>query len=338
MQAAKGQGLTNVSFLAADVMEWRASEPVDLIAMFDAFHHVVAPERFLARLAGVTNRFFLIEPAGNWYGGWQQTTNLDWLAETLFLIRDRLEFQFGIVPEMRPTSPSGAAAVAGDPVERRYPLEDFYRFFEGYGLEIHGTAAGIESYGSTPAIKGDLRRDFGDLTYDLFVRVDAVLRKHDLDLHAKHWSIYAERGRAVMGRQVPKARLGLSGGAQMQGPYDAAYTLVSAPAVVKPGTRFSVVVEVENRSWRPWQSDGDSPIFLSAHVSDRKKNIVIADGPRTPWPRTVGSRECCRVNLAVDAPDRPGRYILHVDGVHEGVTWFSQVGVPTLQVPFAVRR
>jgi hypothetical protein len=44
------------------------------------------------------------------------------------------------------------------------------------------------------------------------------------------------------------------------------------------------------------------------------------------------------VSLKIIAPDTPGDYVLAVDLVQEGKTWFSDAGVPTLDIPFRVRR
>lgn len=326
--------LANTTFVAADITTWTPPGRVDLVVMFDAFHHVPQPASFVRRLSAHTDRFFLIEPAGNWYGGWQQTFNLDWVAESVLRIRDRLEQQLNDTP-IAP-APAGPSGHTGEPIEHRYPLEEFERFFEGYGLELRGTAAGVEAYGTAPSAKSDLRREVGEITYELFVRLDDLLYAQGLDLGAKHWTIYAERGRVVPRRNIPPAR-SQPVDSPVTGAYDAAYVLEDSPSVVAPGVTFSIVVEVTNRGWQTWTSDGPSPIFLSSHVEDERRRPVIGDGPRTPWPRAVGPGERCGVNLSVQAPSQPGRYRVLVDGVHEGRTWFSQAGVPPMVVEIVVK-
>jgi hypothetical protein len=37
------------------------------------------------------------------------------------------------------------------------------------------------------------------------------------------------------------------------------------------------------------------------------------------------------VYLKVLAPNQPGRFTVLVDGVHEGVSWFSDAGTPPLE-------
>jgi SAM-dependent methyltransferase len=332
---ASRMGLANVTFVAEDLSTFSPQEPVDLIALFDAFHHIPDPDAFVARFGQFTSRFFLMEPAGNWYGGWQQDVNLDWLAESVFLMRDRLELHLDAVAPAPPGAP--ARPRAGEPIERRYPIEDFERMFRGYGIEVRGTAAGIERYGTRPEATSPLRRDVGELTARLFEELDALLRKHDLDLAAKHWAIYAERGRHVAPRVPPQMNTPRPAADQpLAGPYDASYSLREVPAPVTADAVFHLVVDVTNKGWRTWTSDPPLPIYLSSRVLDGQGRVVIADGPRSSWPRPVPPGESCSVHLAVQAPAAAGRYRLQIDGVHEGVTWFSQTGVPPLTMTLEV--
>ena len=83
-------------------------------------------------------------------------------------------------------------------------------FFEGFGLDVRGTIAGLETYGVAPDARGPLREDVGRLAYMLVVEIDELLRRHDFDPAAKHWAIYAERGAQFTPRTVPaKARRGI---------------------------------------------------------------------------------------------------------------------------------
>ena len=330
---AARSGLANATFLTADISTWSPDGRIDLVMMFDAFHHVPDPAGFVGRLGSHTDRFFLIEPAGNWYGGWQQTFSLDWVAESIFRIRDRMEHQLGELP-----AAAGAPRVtpAGEPVEHRYPIEDLERFFAGFGLEVRGTAAGVERYGTTPEAISPLRRDIGELSYELFVRIDDLLYAHDLDLGAKHWAIYADRNRSGVRRRVPAPR-DIPVESPVSGAYDASYSVKDAPATVAPGVTFHVVVEVTNRGWQTWSSDGPAPMFISSHIEDERRRPVLRDGPRTPWPHRVEPGQRCAVNVAVQAPSQAGRYRLLIDGVHEGRTWFSEAGVPPLVLDLVVR-
>jgi SAM-dependent methyltransferase len=329
-------GLANAEFLVADVESWTPDAPVDVVMFFDSFHHVRAPREMIVRLGRVTDRFFLIEPAGNWYGGWRQEASLDWLAESIFLIRDRLELQLG---ESASRAPGSAApgTPPGDPVERRYPLEDFERLFEGYAVDVRGTIAGIERYGSSPASISSLRRDIGELTYRMLVEIEEVMLKHDLDLSAKHWAISVRKGTAGIRRTHRNHLSGQRVEPTLAGPYDASYRLQSAaPSPVARGTEFAVTVSVTNRSWRDWSSHDPHYMFLSSRIVSRRGEVAIADGPRSPFPRVVQQGQECAVYLKVRAPNQSGRFRVLVDGVHEGVAWFSDNGTPPLEFELTV--
>lgn len=334
---ALGAGVSNVSFIVADIEAWIPDAPVDVVMLFDAFHHVSAPRALIERLGAFTERFFLIEPAGTWYGAWRQEANLDWIAESIFLMRDRLQWQLEDAP-----GPGGADAaadeIAGEPVERRYPLDEFERFFDGYVVDVRGTIAGIEKYGSRPEAVSPLRRDIGELTYRLLVDIEDVLVRHDLDLSAKHWAISAQKGRGGVRRRQRRHLGGQPVTPTVAGPYDAVYRVDSVPDVVKSGAEFAVVVSVTNRSWREWSSHDPARIFLSSRILNQRGDVVTADGPRTPFPRTVQPGEECSVYLKVRAPNEAGRFRVLVDGVHEGVAWFSDAGTPPLELTVKVTR
>jgi SAM-dependent methyltransferase len=180
--------LTNVTFETGDIARTRPD--ADLVLMFDAFHHLLDPSAFV-RASGV-DRFLLVEPAGTWLGGWKRTLDLDWLAAALDDIRARLLWEAG--EPAPPETAAAAGAEAGTAVEHRYPIDDFQRFFAGFGLDVRGTAAGFDRYPPDPYGRPPLREAFGRATYDALVTIEEALFARNLDLHAKHWVIYAERG------------------------------------------------------------------------------------------------------------------------------------------------
>ena len=91
----------------------------------------------------------------------------------------------------------------------------------------------------------------------------------------------------------------------LAGPYDAVYRVDSVPSEVTSGAEVAVVVSVTNRSWREWSSHDPARIFLSSRILNQRGDMVIADGPRTPFPRTVQPVEACSVYLKVRAPNEP---------------------------------
>jgi len=327
--------LSNVEFAASDVAQWRAERSLDLVMMFDAFHHLPAPREFVTNMSAFTRRFFLVEPRGNWYGAWQKDVELDWVAETLFDMRDRLAYSLGVAEAAPPPSRS-ARSNAGDPIERRYPLEDFQHLFDGFGLDVVGTVAGIERYGTRPDAASDLRREVGDVVYRLFVDLDTMLRRLDLDLAAKHWAIYAEKDRVFPRRTLPAVNAASHPTTPITKAYAASYRLGNSPSEARVGETLIAEVHVTNLGWMTWSSAETPPVLLSSRVLDRGGRIIVPDGPRAPFPQPVQPGASCLVYLPVRAPDQPGTFSILVDGVHEGVTWFSQAGAPALSFPLTV--
>ena len=215
--------LSNVSFREADVERFEPDQPVDLVVMFDSFHHMTAPETFVDRMGRFSSRFLLIEPRGDWKGSWSRELDFDWLAHDLDKIRAHVAYA------TRESSPPATVSAENpgqreEPVEHRYAVEDFERLFEGYGIEIRGTVAGLESYPPAPERESPSRERFGKLAYELYAEVDDLLRDRNLDLRAKHLVIYAERGCTAPRKTAPShAPASVDWTTNVRGPYDVRY-------------------------------------------------------------------------------------------------------------------
>lgn len=319
-------GLANVTFRQGDIAA--ASPDADIILMFDAFHHLLDPAAFVR--ASRADRFLLVEPAGTWIGGWQRGLDFDWLAGALDDIRARLSWEAG---EARPPEPPAVVAAeprhgVGEAVEHRYPIEEFQHFFAGFGLDVRGTVAGFDRYPPDPYGRPPLRDAFGRATYEALVAVEDALLATNLDLHAKHWVIYAERG-APDRLRTPAPLRRTSAPPRLEGSHDVEYVALDAPAVVAAGTTITCTLTLRNRGWRTLSSA--DAIFASYHWLDRKGTVVVQDGERSPLPRAVAPGSACTITLRVGTPAAPGRYTLAVDLVEEGVTWFSDAGAPMLR-------
>jgi hypothetical protein len=73
-------------------------------------------------------------------------------------------------------------------------------------------------------------------------------------------------------------------------------------------------------------------VALSYHWLDADTGaVVVRDGLRTFFPRDLYSGGSAPVRARLQAPPRPGRYILWWDLVHEHTTWFSERGDPGLR-------
>ncbi len=344
-------GLRNVTFECADVATWPLPPRVDIVLMFDSFHHASDPAALVRRVGQVTSRLLLIEPHGDWKGSWRRDIDCDWLVLELEKIRVRLAHLLG---EASASASAGADKVAnepsGEPTEHRYSLDDFARFFAGYTIDVRGTVSGLDVYPSNPYADVPTREWFAQIEYESLGRVDEALRQRDLDLLAKHWVIYCERGGNGLLRRVPAApravrealpqsSLGPHGDQpHVTGPYDAEYSTYSGPNALDIGQEALATVRVRNRSWRTWHSSATPPILASYHWLSLDGRVVAFDGPRSPLPHPLGPGDECTVALRIRAPERPGKYLLAFDLVEEGTCWFSDAGVPCLQVPVRIRR
>lgn len=338
-QHAENLGLKNVCFEVGDIESFSPEEPVDAVLMFDAFHHLMNPARFVRHAERFSSRFVLIEPRGDWKGSWRRDLDFDWVAEELEKIRARLSelLEERDEPPLVPAAEGGL--LEGAPVEHRYTLTDFRRFFPGYGLKIRGTLSGLNAYPPHPFGSGPLRERCWRLAYDLYREIDDYLFERDLDLLAKHWVVYAEKGSQDVPRKPPRRLKKPSSMDPVQSPYDVEYSEYDGPRSSPAGEIFRAAVKLRNRSYRTWSSaDPEHPDHLSYHWLDRHGLTIVHDGLRSPIPRPIGTGEDCVVEFRVQAPGRPGRYILAVDCVQEGAAWFSEGGSPCLKIPFRTKR
>lgn len=329
-------GLTNATFEVGDVERHAPAHPVDLVTMFNAFHHLIDPQAFVRRLGASSTRFLLIEPRGDWKGGWSRELDFDWLARDLELIRARMAYAIG---ERSPRAIDGAPSVAPaeEPVEHRYALDDFRELFAGYGLEIRGTAAGLEVYPPSPELDTGTRRRFGRLTYEMFVELDDALRERDLDLFAKHLVIHAERGAVSEPRAAPSRPPGVEWTAGPRGAHDVRWVSYDGATRAGAGAELQAAATFRNESWRQLSSDHDAPDHVSYHWLDRHGAVLEQDGLRSRLPRVVAPGDTVTVALRIRVPERPGRYVLALDLVQEGAAWYSAAGCPCLRVAFTVQ-
>jgi len=101
------------------------------------------------------------------------------------------------------------------------------------------------------------------------------------------------------------------------------------PARLEPGATARVDVDVRNTGARPWPASGEQTVGLSYHWRQPGSGaMIVFDGLRTPLPADLPAGAGARLHALIRAPVRPGRYGLHIDLGHEGVTWFSERGDP----------
>jgi SAM-dependent methyltransferase len=336
---ATSLGLSNISFQVAQIEEFLPDRPVDLVTMFDAFHHLANPKQFVRRMRDVVPRVLLIEPRGDWKGSWRKDLEFDWLLLELDKIGARLALSTGETQDQQPQPGGIPHRRPGEPVEHRYTLDDFRNIFEGFGLRVRGTVSGLEGYPPAAANPTPSRIRFWELAYEIYSEIDERLRDRGLDLLAKHWVIYAEKGLPEETITVPEELPGSVEGGTVQGAYDAQYLDYNGPSEAGSGQDFRAKVTVRNCSFRVWSSRRqDASDYLSYHWIDRRGGAVVWDGERTPLPRDIGPGEEADILFRVKTPGKAGKYVLAVELIHEGISWASDAGVPWLAIPFRIRK
>jgi hypothetical protein len=97
----------------------------------------------------------------------------------------------------------------------------------------------------------------------------------------------------------------------------------------------NLALRVTNTGFLAWTA-GTGEFHLSYRWLTRDGVHVVGDGRRTPFAAPVLAGQALDTNLVVEAPAEAGTYRLEIDAVHEGVTWFSQAGQPTLTAEIRV--
>jgi hypothetical protein len=120
------------------------------------------------------------------------------------------------------------------------------------------------------------------------------------------------------------------------------------PASLAPGERREVTIRVRNDGWDAWLStprapatdcDGSGIFGRGCHqlgwafVEGRVPATGLGRPPdaalryaRAPFPELVDPGEEVDVRLTLEAPSRPGSYVVQFDGVKEGYAWFETGG------------
>ncbi|HRC73369.1 MAG TPA: Wzt carbohydrate-binding domain-containing protein [Candidatus Competibacter sp.] len=88
--------------------------------------------------------------------------------------------------------------------------------------------------------------------------------------------------------------------------------------------KLNIPVYITNTGSDLWDSSANqNPVFLSYHLLDINYKIIKYDNKRTAFPEPVLPRERLRVNLEIELPE-PGKYIIEIDLVKEGISWFKE--------------
>lgn len=116
--------------------------------------------------------------------------------------------------------------------------------------------------------------------------------------------------------------------------YNAVYTDIGvSPDVMASNIGHVFKIKIKNTGAITWERDSENPVFLGYHWIDfESKEMVVFEGERSFLPqKEVKPGEEAVFNINVKAPSAPGQYVLQIDLVQEGVTWFSSQRVPPME-------
>ena len=99
--------------------------------------------------------------------------------------------------------------------------------------------------------------------------------------------------------------------------------VTSAPEFGPAGETITVDLAIRNIGSMTWKKGGRNPVRVGYHWRDKNGEIVHAPDFRTALPHDVKPGGWVEVAAAVGLPSIPGKFILLLDMVHEGVTWFQ---------------
>ena len=124
------------------------------------------------------------------------------------------------------------------------------------------------------------------------------------------------------------------------GGFRAELQVLDPPTRLRTNEQVTVRVLVKNVSDSQWlaRERGNSPyqVSLGNHWLDREGKIVVNDDGRGPLLRDLNPGELMEVLFTVNAPRLAGDYLLEMDMLQEGVSWFSSKGSSTVRVPVSV--
>lgn len=118
-------------------------------------------------------------------------------------------------------------------------------------------------------------------------------------------------------------------------------TVTDAPQRLRPGEKATVQVSVMNMSRSVWVAGdrigAEFRVAVGNHWLDVNGNTVVNDDGRAPLEDDVQPDKFISVSLIINAPRQPGEYLLEVDMVQEGASWFGLKGARTWRGRVLVR-
>jgi hypothetical protein len=123
--------------------------------------------------------------------------------------------------------------------------------------------------------------------------------------------------------------------------FKATINAVNPPETISAGQQATIQVKLKNNSDVTWPAAGDSDgkyqVKLGNHWLDQNSKAVVVDDGRTPLPSDLKPGAEIELPLIVNAPAKPGSYILQLDIVQENVAWSQDKGNTTYKTKITVK-
>ena len=105
-----------------------------------------------------------------------------------------------------------------------------------------------------------------------------------------------------------------------------------------PGVTVRLSVTARNAGFHTWPpSTNGLGLGVGNHWCYPDGSVMLNDDGRDYLSTDVPPGAEAELELSVTAPAAPGAYVLELDMIHEGVTWFAERGSASLRIPVRVR-
>jgi 4-amino-4-deoxy-L-arabinose transferase-like glycosyltransferase len=110
-------------------------------------------------------------------------------------------------------------------------------------------------------------------------------------------------------------------------------SMSNPPQQLRVGQKIQLSISVKNASNTPWaagdRSGAPFRVAVGNHWLDRDGKVIVNDDGRNPLPRDLPPGATLTMPLTINAPRRSGQYLLELDLLQEGVSWFGLRGSNT---------
>ena len=106
---------------------------------------------------------------------------------------------------------------------------------------------------------------------------------------------------------------------------------------VRTCDHFCLPVTLRNTSGQTWASSGLRRVTLSYRwLAEDGQAAVVLDGMRTELHEDMAPGSSRPLSMSIAAPESPGRHLLVISPVQEGVAWFCDRGMEPIRLTFEV--